>query len=93
MALLQFISARLPRVAVPASIHNDHLIVSWKGSVEGLRRAKQDHRQVHAFLRSACRKHRIGVGGLDAEDDMSGMTWEISLPYVLGVRLSGRLQG
>ena len=32
MALLQFISAGLPRVAVPTTVHSDNLIVSEKGA-------------------------------------------------------------
>lgn len=35
----------------------------------------------------------IGVGGSDAVDAMSGMPWEILFPKVVGVRLTGRLQG
>lgn len=136
MALLQFISAGLPQVAVPTSIHSDHLIVSEKGSVDDLERAKHDHREVYAFLSSASKKYGIsywkagagiihttifenytfpggliigtdshtpnaggmgmlgiGVGGLDAVDAMSGMPWEITAPHILGVHLSGRLQG
>ena len=35
----------------------------------------------------------IGVGGADAVDVMTGMDWELRLPKVIGVRLSGRLSG
>ncbi|KAF6816786.1 aconitate hydratase [Colletotrichum musicola] len=60
MALLQFISAGLPRVRVPTSVHSDHLIVAEKGDKEDLTRAASDHREVYAFLSSAARKYGIG---------------------------------
>lgn len=60
MALLQFISTKLPRVQVPTSIHSDHLIVAEYGAREDLDRAAKDHDEVYAFLSSACRKYGIG---------------------------------
>lgn len=35
----------------------------------------------------------IGVGGADAVDVMTGMEWELKMPKIIGVRLSGRLSG
>lgn len=35
----------------------------------------------------------IGVGGADAADVMCGMSWELKMPRVIGVRLTGRLSG
>ena len=35
----------------------------------------------------------IGVGGADAVDVMSGMEWELKVPRLIGVRLSGKLNG
>lgn len=35
----------------------------------------------------------IGVGGADAVDVMSGMGWELKMPEIIGVRLSGRMNG
>ncbi len=35
----------------------------------------------------------IGVGGLDAAEVMAGLPWETTNPYIVGVRLTGRLQG
>jgi aconitase A len=35
----------------------------------------------------------IGVGGADAVDPMTGTPWELRAPRILGVRLSGQLQG
>ena len=40
MALLQFISSGLPRVAVPSTVHCDHLIEAQSGGVDDLKRAK-----------------------------------------------------
>jgi aconitate hydratase len=60
MALLQFISAGLPRVAVPTSVHSDHLIVAREGAEEDLKQARIDHREVYAFLSSAAKKYGIG---------------------------------
>ncbi|KAK6215140.1 hypothetical protein QIS74_08159 [Colletotrichum tabaci] len=60
MALLQFISAGLPRVRVPTSVHSDHLIVAEAGAEADLARAARDHREVYDFLGSAARKYGIG---------------------------------
>ncbi|KAH7145465.1 aconitate hydratase [Dactylonectria estremocensis] len=60
MALLQFISAGLPRVKIPTSVHSDHLIVAEYGAEADLRRAADDHREVYAFLSSAAKKYGIG---------------------------------
>ena len=35
----------------------------------------------------------IGVGGADASDVMSGMEWELKMPQLIGVRLTGKLNG
>lgn len=60
MALLQFISAGLPRVAVPTTVHGDHLIVSEKGAEPDMKRALTEHAEVYEFLSSASRKYGIG---------------------------------
>ena len=46
MAMLQFISAGLPRVALPTSIHSDHLIVAERGAVADLENAKGEYAEV-----------------------------------------------
>lgn len=46
MAMLQFISAGLPKVALPVSIHSDHLIVAEKGAVADLESAKEEYAEV-----------------------------------------------
>jgi aconitate hydratase len=35
----------------------------------------------------------IGVGGADAVDAMSGMAWELQMPKLIGVKLTGKLRG
>ena len=35
----------------------------------------------------------IGVGGADAADVMSGMEWELKMPKIIGVKLTGSLKG
>lgn len=46
MAMLQFISSGLPRVAVPSTIHCDHLIEAQLGGDKDLARAKDINREV-----------------------------------------------
>lgn len=60
MALLQFISAGLPKVAIPTTIHSDHLIVSRDGAAEDLKRGLIEHKEVYKFLSSAAKKYGIG---------------------------------
>lgn len=35
----------------------------------------------------------IGVGGADAVDVMTGMAWELKLPRIIGIKLTGKLNG
>ncbi|KAH6614872.1 aconitase family-domain-containing protein [Boeremia exigua] len=60
MALLQFISAGLPKVQVPTTVHSDHLVVSRDGADEDLKRGSIEHQEVYAFLSSAAKKYGIG---------------------------------
>ncbi|KAL5404471.1 hypothetical protein PMIN04_012587 [Paraphaeosphaeria minitans] len=60
MALLQFISASLPNVQIPTTVHSDHLVVSRDGAEEDLKRGQHEHREVYAFLSSAAKKYGIG---------------------------------
>ncbi|GME37043.1 uncharacterized protein LTHEOB_3320 [Neofusicoccum parvum] len=60
MALLQFISAELPEVQLPVTIHGDHLIVAEKGAKQDLENAKQQYREVYEFLASASARYNIG---------------------------------
>jgi aconitate hydratase len=136
MAILQFMSAGLPRTAVPTTVHCDHLIRALEGAAPDLARAEAENSEVFRFLASSAAKYgmgfwrpgagiihqvifenyafpgglmigtdshtpnagglgmlAIGVGGADAVDAMVGMPWEVLWPKLVGVRLTGRLQG
>ena len=136
MALLQFMSAGLPSVAVPSTVHCDHLIQAEVGAKEDLAQAFTDNKEVFGFLAGVSSKHgigfwkpgagiihqvvlenyafpggmmigtdshtpnagglgmiAIGVGGADAVDVMAGMPWELKFPKIIGVRLTGNLNG
>jgi aconitate hydratase len=60
MALLQFMSAGLPQVAVPTTVHCDHLIEAQVGGTKDLARAKDMNKEVYDFLASASSKYGIG---------------------------------
>jgi aconitate hydratase len=60
MALLQFMLAGLPSVAVPTTVHCDHLIQARAGASDDLQAALDAHREVYDFLRSVAAKHGIG---------------------------------
>ena len=136
MALLQFMSAEIPKVAVPTTVHCDHLIQAQVGAREDLAQAFSDNKEVYDFLAGVSRKHgigfwkpgsgiihqvvlenyafpggmmigtdshtpnagglgmvAIGVGGADAVDVMAGMPWELRFPKIIGVHLTGSLNG
>ncbi|EAT34906.1 AAEL012897-PA [Aedes aegypti] len=60
MAMLQFISSGLPRVAVPSTIHCDHLIEAQVGGEKDLARAKDLNAEVYKFLSTAGAKYGVG---------------------------------
>ncbi|CAJ0933077.1 unnamed protein product, partial [Ranitomeya imitator] len=60
MAMLQFISSGLPRVAVPSTIHCDHLIEAQLGGDQDLKRAKDINHEVYNFLATAAAKYGVG---------------------------------
>jgi aconitate hydratase len=60
MALLQFMQAGRPKVAVPSTVHCDHLIVAKTGSVADLNHALGDNKEVFDFLASVSNKYGIG---------------------------------
>ncbi|KAM7353342.1 mitochondrial aconitase 1 [Cochliomyia hominivorax] len=60
MALLQFISSGLKKVAVPSTVHCDHLIEAQVGGAQDLARAKDLNQEVYKFLASACAKYGLG---------------------------------
>ena len=136
MALLQFMQAGKTKVAVPTTVHCDHLIQAKMGAKKDLMRANKVSNEVFDFLRDVSNKYgigfwkpgagiihqvvlenyafpggmmigtdshtvnagglgmiAIGVGGADAVDVMAGMPWELKFPKIIGVRLTGKLDG
>jgi len=136
MALLQFMTCGRDRVAVPSSVHCDHLIQAKVGAVEDLATANEVNKEVYDFLASISNKYgigfwkpgagiihqvvlenyafpggmmigtdshtpnagglgmiAIGVGGADAVDVMAGLPWELKMPKLIGVKLTGRMNG
>lgn len=136
MALLQFMQAGRPKVAVPSTVHCDHLIQAKVGAKTDLETAKLESNEVFNFLGSVSNKYgigfwkpgagiihqvvlenyafpggmmigtdshtvnagglgmlAIGVGGADACDVMAGLPWELKFPKLIGVKLTGKLNG
>jgi len=136
MALLQFMQAGKAKVAVPSTVHCDHLIQAKTGAAEDLKTALDVNKEVYDFLESVSDKYgvgfwkpgagiihqvvlenyafpggmmigtdshtvnagglgmiAIGVGGADAVDVMAGMPWELAMPKLIGVHLTGKLNG
>lgn len=60
MALLQFMSANMPSVATPTTVHCDHLIEAQVGGEKDLARAQDINKEVYDFLSSSCAKYNIG---------------------------------
>jgi aconitate hydratase len=60
MALLQFMSAGLPKVAVPSTVHCDHLIEAQVGGVKDLARAIDINKEVYDFLATCTAKYGLG---------------------------------
>ncbi|KTF81367.1 hypothetical protein cypCar_00011613 [Cyprinus carpio] len=83
MAMLQFISSGLPKVAVPSTIHCDHLIEAQIGGAQDLQRAKEVNHEVYNFLASAGAKYGVGFW-----KPGSGI-----IHQVIGVKLTGTLSG
>jgi aconitate hydratase len=136
MALLQFDTTGRKQVAVPSTVHCDHLIVAKDESKVDLKKAINENEEVYNFLSSISNKYgigfwkpgagiihqvvlenyafpggmmigtdshtvnagglgmvAIGVGGADACDVMAGLSWELLMPKLIGVKLTGKLNG
>jgi aconitate hydratase len=136
MALLQFMQAGKSRVAVPTTVHADHLIQAKLGAKSDLNTSNITNKEVFDFLSTVTNKYgigfwkpgagiihqvvlenyafpggmmigtdshtvnagglgmvAIGVGGADAVDVMSGMAWELKFPKLIGIKLTGKLNG
>ncbi len=136
MALLQFMTCGRKKVAVPSTVHCDHLIQAKIGAEKDLNVALDKNKEVFDFLSSVSQKYgigfwkpgagiihqivlenyafpggmmigtdshtvnagglgmvAIGVGGADAVDAMAGMAWELQMPKLIGIHLTGKLRG
>ncbi|CAI6724987.1 ANL_collapsed_G0027980.mRNA.1.CDS.1 [Saccharomyces cerevisiae] len=109
MALLQFMTTGLNQTSVPASIHCDHLIVGKDGETKDLPSSIATNQEVFDFLETpglmmlGTDSHTpnagglgaiaIGVGGADAVDALTGTPWELKAPKILGIKLTGKLNG
>ena len=136
MALLQLMNSGRKTVAVPSTVHCDHLIQAHIEAKTDLKTANETNREVYDFLSAVSNKfgigfwkpgagiiHQvvfenyafpggmmigtdshtvnaggmgmiaIGVGGADAVDVMAGMPWELKMPKIIGVKLTGKLSG
>ncbi|KAL5121110.1 Aconitate hydratase mitochondrial [Pleosporales sp. CAS-2024a] len=60
MAILQFMSAGMPSVATPTTVHCDHLIEAQVGGAKDLARAQDINKEVYDFLSTSCAKYNIG---------------------------------
>ena len=60
MAILQFAQARIPQVAVPTTVHCDHLIRAYLGAAKDMETAAKENKEVYDFLSSASQKFGIG---------------------------------
>ncbi|MBP6219064.1 MAG: aconitate hydratase [Oligoflexales bacterium] len=63
MALLQFMQSTRLQVAVPSSVHCDHLIRAQHGASEDMKTAQTENQEVFSFLKSASQKYGIGFWG------------------------------
>lgn len=60
MALLQFMSAGIPKVRVPSTVHCDHLILAKNGAAQDLKDSLSTSGEVFSFLESVSNKYGIG---------------------------------
>lgn len=60
MALLQFMNAGQDQVAVPSTVHCDHLIQAYKGAAEDIATATKTNEEVYDFLRDVSSRYGIG---------------------------------
>ncbi len=61
--MLQFMQTGRERVAIPASIHCDHLIEARAGALVDLRASRDENDEVYAFLRAAAARYGLGFWG------------------------------
>ena len=80
MALLQFMQAGKKQVAVPTTVHCDHLIRAQSGAADDMKRAITENSEVYEFLHSASRKYGIGFWKPGAGHHPPGGPRELRLP-------------
>jgi aconitate hydratase len=136
MALLQFMHCGRDAVAVPSTVHADHLIRAHTGAKNDLLKAYDENQEVYDFLKDVSAKYgigfwkpgagiihqvvlenyafpggmmigtdshtpnagglgmvAIGIGGADAVDVMAGLPFNLKWPGVIGVKLTGKMNG
>ena len=135
-AMLAFVQTGRARVAVPTTVHCDHLIQAREEGQSDLKESLTENEEVYDFLRSISAKYglgfwgpgagiihqvvlenyafpgemiigtdshtpnagglgmvAVGVGGADAVDVMADFPWEVLHPKIIGVKLTGSLNG
>jgi len=60
MAILQFMTAGMPKTAVPTTVHCDHLIQAYKGADSDLIMAEDTNKEVYDFLSAAAQRYGMG---------------------------------
>ncbi|MFQ5508927.1 MAG: aconitate hydratase [Leptospirillia bacterium] len=60
MAILQFMTAGMPKTAVPSTVHCDHLIQAYQGEKQDLQVAEDTNREVYDFLHAAAQRYGMG---------------------------------
>lgn len=60
MALIQFMSAGIDTVAVPTTVHCDHLVIAKDGAHTDVDTANEVNREVYDFLQSVCKRYKCG---------------------------------
>ncbi len=60
MALLQFMHAGMEKVAVPSTVHCDHLIRAYKGAASDLAVANHENDEVFNFLKTVSARYGVG---------------------------------
>lgn len=63
MAILQFMQSGRTDVAVPSTVHCDHLILAYQGSAKDTSSASHENKEVYDFLSSASSKYGLGFWG------------------------------
>lgn len=62
MALLQLLNSGRDKVAVPSTVHCDHLILAYKNAHDDLIAAEKSNQEVYSFLKDVSNKYGIGFG-------------------------------